>query len=135
MVLMADHDAGYADGAGLTSGKSQAEIQKILQRHAATGNAGKIRALLEGGRDFDHADLYRTIVAGPTGQRRDLLVGRVYYRTDGTHEFEIHDPRENTLVGYATRAGWRQWSITEYRETRDCSGSATPPASRSAAMS
>jgi hypothetical protein len=82
----------------------------------ATFNGSKIRALLERSRDHDHADLYRTVVAGPRGQRSDVLVGRVVYRTDREHEFEIHDPREGTLVGYANRAGWDQWSITEYRE-------------------
>jgi hypothetical protein len=79
-------------------------------------NGRKITALLQA--EAGYADLYRKIFAGPSGQRANLHVGRVWYRPTGNEEFTIVDPREGDSVGYARRAtydgtfGW--WSITRY---------------------
>jgi hypothetical protein len=74
-------------------------------------NAKKIAAILEAGQGS--ADLYRTIVAGPSGQRADLCVGRVRYREFGPDEFEIRDHRDGELAGYARYYEPGSWSITE----------------------
>lgn len=63
-------------------------------------NAAKITALREG--VIDAADLYRKIEAGPSGQRRDHLVGRVRFRDNQHGEFQIVD-KENRTAGWATR--------------------------------
>ena len=73
-------------------------------------NAKKIAAILEAG--HGQADLYRTVMAGPSGQRRDLCVGRVRYLEFGPDEFEIRDHRDGELAGYARRDRG-EWSITE----------------------
>lgn len=56
-----------------------------------------------------HADLYRTITAGPSGQRDDLLVGRVRYLPDGPDDFEIVDM---TGVDRGSRAGYARYDST-----------------------
>jgi hypothetical protein len=82
-------------------------------------NARKIATILEAGEGY--ADLYRTIMAGPSGQRADLLVGRVRYRPDGPDEFEIIDMTSSVnrgdLAGYARRDRGA-WSITAYDDHR-----------------
>lgn len=77
---------------------------------SARDNARKITQLLTDGRGW--ADLFRTITAGPSGQRADFLVGRVSYREWGTYEFEIIDPTDGGRAGFARMDGGR-WSITE----------------------
>lgn len=76
-------------------------------------NARKITRVLTDGHGF--ADLYREIAAGPSGQRVDLHVGRVWYR-EGDYEFSIIEPRDGHRVGLARReiyAGSYWWSITD----------------------
>lgn len=66
-----------------------------------------------------YADLYRTIVAGPSGQRSDLLVGRVYYTWQGPWEMEIirtDGPFQGSRSGYASRTHDGRWAITEDME-------------------
>ncbi len=76
-------------------------------------NGRKITAVLAA--ESGYADLYRTAVAGPRGQRARLHVARVWYRAYGVDEFTIVDPRSGSTVGRAGRvvadgAWW--WSIT-----------------------
>lgn len=80
----------------------------------ARENAMKIRALMDA--QGGHADLYRTIEAGPSGQRAQLLVGRIRYLSSGPDEFEVRDPRSADLVGYARRTVFGEWSMTRYDE-------------------
>jgi hypothetical protein len=82
-------------------------------RRLAADNAQKIRAVLDG--EIPCADLYRTIEAGPSGQRADLLVGRVYFRPTGPDEVEVRDPRNGELAGFARREFGAGWSITEVK--------------------
>jgi hypothetical protein len=56
----------------------------------AQQNGRKISEILRDGAGF--ADLYRTTLAGPSGQLRDTRVGRVHYREWGPDEFVITDP-------------------------------------------
>lgn len=87
----------------------------------ASENARKIATILEAGEG--HADLYRTIEAGPSGQRADLLVGRVRYLFDGPYEFEIIDMTSSVnrgdLAGYARRDRGA-WSVTAYDDHHGC---------------
>ncbi len=73
--------------------------------HTAKGNARKVAGLLAGTRAM--AVLYRTTLAGPSGQRADTRVGRVY-AVDGTDEYErpeydlsVYVPGTYELAGYA----------------------------------
>jgi len=86
----------------------------MTKTSTAQRNASKIAELLESDRR-SCADLYRTIEAGPSGQRADLLVGRIWYHPDGPDEFSVHDPRNGETVGYA-RLELGTWSITAYNE-------------------
>lgn len=75
------------------------------------------------------ADLYRTVIAGPSGQQRDLLIARVRYLPDGPDEIEIINvtpgsPDRGSVAGYARRADLfemsrhpgAEWSITDYSD-------------------
>lgn len=76
----------------------------------AQGNAAKIQKLLDDGGGY--ADLYRTIEAGPSGQRADLLVGRIRCLIWGPHDFSIVDMGTGYQAGYARGIrGW--WSVTQ----------------------
>jgi hypothetical protein len=81
----------------------------------AQENGPRIRSVLAAGRG--HVDLYRTITAGPSGQRSDLLVGRVQYLEHGPDEFAIVDVTSphnwGETAGYARRTPYGEWSITE----------------------
>lgn len=81
----------------------------------ASENARNIAAIVAAGEGV--TDLYRTIVAGPSGQHADLLVGRIRYQPEGNWEFAVIDPRDNETAGFARRDNGR-WSIT----ARDYSG-------------
>jgi hypothetical protein len=81
-------------------------------------NGRKIAALLAAGEG--HADLYRQILAGPSGQRHNLHVARVSYVPYGSWDVSISDPRTGERAGFGARvihdgAWW--WSITA--ETHD----------------
>ncbi|HKT03053.1 MAG TPA: hypothetical protein VJT31_26285 [Rugosimonospora sp.] len=80
----------------------------------ASDNAATIAGLLATGQGY--ADLYRTIEAGPSGQRADLCVGRVWYRPDGPDDFSVHDPRSGDRVGFARRTIRGEWSMTSENE-------------------
>jgi hypothetical protein len=80
----------------------------------ANDNAAKICGLLEAG--AGHADLYRTIEAGPSGQRADLRVGRIRYLPDGPDDFVVIDPSTADTVGYARRTSFGEWSMTSYND-------------------
>lgn len=64
-------------------------------------NGAKVRALIGG--DLDSAVLYRRVIAGPSGQRRDVGVGRVSYVNSDRGEFKIVNPDGGEVAGYATR--------------------------------
>jgi len=72
---------------------------KAAIKTRAQDNASKIRELLEAGEG--HADLYRTIMSGPSGQRSDLLIARVRYRQFGPDEFTIVDLADGGTAGFA----------------------------------
>lgn len=76
---------------------------RLVESTDPKDNAAKVRGMYEG--LFDCADLYRRIEAGPSGQRRNLLVGRAYYVDVDRGEFKIIDMSGNggDTVGWATR--------------------------------
>jgi hypothetical protein len=76
-------------------------------------NGRKVRAILEAREGS--ARLYRTAVAGPSGQRRAVCVGRVEYTGYGRYEIQVFTPGENNEAGYAARTSdargeWTVWS-------------------------
>ena len=78
-----------------------------MKTSLAQGNARRIGQILED--RAGSADLYRTITAGPSGQRRDLLIARVRYVETGPWEVEIINvspgsPNRGDVAGYARRA-------------------------------
>ena len=82
-------------------------------------NAKKIAALLTETGDSDYADLYRTILSGPSGQTARLLVGRIRHLPWGPYEFRIIDmglSAPEPLAGFARRH-LGEWLIT--REAPD----------------
>ena len=93
------------------------------RKSRAQQNGEKIERLLieqAGG-----ADLYRTIEAGPSGQRKDLLIARVRYDWTGQYEVAIVSVSPDSfgeVTGYARRADifeqarhpGAEWSITSY---------------------
>ncbi len=76
-------------------------------------NGKKIDALLVNRDGRDCADLYRTIIAGPSGQRSHLLVGRIVASPFGPDDFRIICPQTASTVGYA-RMTKHGWSVTRY---------------------
>lgn len=92
----------------------------------AQDNARSIARVLS---DRDgYADLYRTAVAGPSGQRKDVLIARVQYTYLGAWELEILSPpgsyEPGSTAGYARRIDLftrdrhpgMEWVIYEYTE-------------------
>jgi hypothetical protein len=71
---------------------------------AATENARKITRILTD--RCGAADLHRTCVAGPSGQRGTVCVGRVAYTQRGAFEVQVFTPREHNEAGYAARDSW-----------------------------
>lgn len=63
-------------------------------------NGRKVVALVNG--EIGHADLYRKILAGPSGQRSNLRVGRVRFVDMAQGEFKIVADDGET-AGWATR--------------------------------
>lgn len=86
------------------------------QTHARA-NWNKVNTLLEAGELADGmgADLYRTVIAGPSGQRADVCVGRIIYRAEGPYEFEILTPDTHLTAGYVARRHDRRgnWTVWE----------------------
>lgn len=78
-------------------------------------NAAKIREILVA--RAGSADLYRTAVAGPSGQRAQVHVGRVAYTWQGRYEIQVITP-SGIEAGYAARTHdrrgeWTVWSDEE----------------------
>lgn len=76
-------------------------------------NGTKIDHLLQTGAGF--ADLYRTVTAGPSGQRTRLHVARIWaisLDTFGPDDFRIIDPTSGDTAGFARRDPAHGWSIT-----------------------
>ncbi len=72
-------------------------------------NARKITQVLTG--VINETGLYRTAVAGPSGQRTSVQVGTVRSVDFGPYEVLVIDPRDGTRVGYAARArGLSKWA-------------------------
>lgn len=83
----------------------------------AMDNASKIAKLIENGVNGEYADLYRTILSGPSGQRSDNKIARVRFREWGPDEFTIVDIRGDCgTAGYARQVlhskRGRCWYIT-----------------------
>jgi hypothetical protein len=77
----------------------------LNHKSKARGNARKITKMLVD--QAGSADLYRTIVGGPSGQRRDVHVAHVSYVGDSAlhyaFEVQIWTPRERNEAGFARR--------------------------------
>lgn len=73
-------------------------------------NGRKVAAILAA--EDGHADLFRTVEAGPSGQRARLHVGRVRVLPYGPYELAVIDPRTAHTVGYARYDAGNGWSIT-----------------------
>ena len=68
----------------------------------ARDNARKIGTILEDRAGY--ADLYRTCTAGPSGQRKDVHVGRVEYTHQGAYEVQVFTPDMHGEAGFAARS-------------------------------
>jgi len=90
----------------------------------AQGNAIELRRTLED--RVGEAVLYRTIVAGPSGQRADKAVARVAYTCEGAFELAVWCPPGSSSCqcegpgGYLARSpvstyshAWTVWTDTE----------------------
>lgn len=97
----------------------------VRRQSLAQQNGSKIERLLVG--QAGAADLYRTVEAGPSGQRADSLIARVRYVAEGPYEVAIVNvtpgsPDRGSVVGYARRADifeqarhpGAEWSVTDY---------------------
>ncbi len=73
---------------------------------AAQDNGRKITELLVN-RD-GYADLYRTAVGGPSGQRKDVHVARIRYTYEYSAEVQIFTPGEHGSAGFAGRDNWKR---------------------------
>jgi hypothetical protein len=75
-------------------------------------NGAKVRALRDG--TIGHADLYRKIMAGPSGQRRDVMVGRIRHTPDNpSGEYRVVD-RDGKPAGWITsvvRNGEQRYAV------------------------
>lgn len=75
-------------------------VDELKQSTEPKDNAAKIKAIVDG--RMGSADLYRTAVAGPSGQRAPVLAGRVRHTPDNpSGEFRVVD-RDGILAGWAT---------------------------------
>jgi hypothetical protein len=82
---------------------------------SASRNAANLARILENREGS--AVLYRTTVAGPSGQRRQTPIARVAYTYDGPWELMVHDPRTGEAVGYLKRDNWSHagmWVVHSY---------------------
>lgn len=80
----------------------------------AQENARKITKILVDRAGY--ADLYRTVTAGPSGQRGTTCVGRVRYVELGAYEVQIFTPGEHNEAGFAARDNWKHpgmWAVWE----------------------
>ena len=64
-------------------------------------NAAKVRAMVEN--EGGYADLYRRAEAGPSGQKRNIRVGRAEYVDRDRGEYRITDGDGGDTAGWATR--------------------------------
>jgi hypothetical protein len=91
-----------------------ATVGRTATAGLARDNASKITRILTDRAGW--ADLYRTVTAGPSGQRADMLVARVRYTWDGPYEVQVFTPRERNEAGYAARDSWSHpgmWVVWE----------------------
>lgn len=92
-------DSGNLDKARTAQKEMKAE--ELGRTTDPKSNGAKIRALENG--TITSAALYRKAAAGPSGQRTDLLVGRVSHTPDNpAGEFHISD-RDGNGAGWASR--------------------------------
>lgn len=88
----------------------------------ARDNAAKVRRILED--QAGSAVLYRTCVGGPSGQRRQVPVGRVEYADFGQWELAVwcppgHDCQCDEPAGYLRRGTDARGEWTVYGSGRD----------------
>jgi hypothetical protein len=74
-----------------------------MQGHARD-NRAKVARILEA--RAGSAVLYRTRVAGPSGQRAQEAVARVSYTWESSWELAVSDLRTGETVGYLAREEW-----------------------------
>ncbi len=94
-------------GMGAPKPKPATRVKPARELEGSTDpkdNGAKINALLKTGQG--HADLYRRVTAGPSGQTSNLHVGRLRPTHDGPYDFAVTDTRPNVSehVGYLTRS-------------------------------
>lgn len=123
-IVKADSEAGKAATAALEARRSanlakaqaaatEKRVSELEASKDPKDNAGKIKAITDG--RMTHADLYRTAMAGPSGQRAPVLAGRVRHTPDNpSGEFRVVD-RNGQLAGWVTpvvRNGEQKYSVT-----------------------
>lgn len=90
-------------------------LAKLSTSDDPKDNGAKIRAALDSSVRVP-IDLYRTINAGPSGQRARKLIARFWYNPEGDHEFNIVDMSVGEKVGEARIEGAGDpplWSFTD----------------------
>ncbi len=78
-MMIFESPGRFADDDRLRRRQHRAQVCPVS---LARLNAHNVLLLLRAGEG--HADLYRTAIAGPSGQLRDFLVGRVRYIPRGS---------------------------------------------------
>jgi hypothetical protein len=82
--------------------RAQARADELRESRNPKDNAAKVKAIQDG--TLHSADLYRTIMSGPSGQKSHVFVGRVRYTPDNrSGEFEVIDTNSGERAGWMTR--------------------------------
>lgn len=97
-------DARAASNRALVRAKQESARTEARERFNSSNdprdNGPKVKALISG--TIDAADLYRKAEAGPSGQRKNVHVGRVRFRDNQHGEFQVVD-KEGRNAGWMTR--------------------------------
>lgn len=82
--------------------QAEQRTEELTRSTEPKDNAAKVKAIQDG--TLHSADLYRTIMSGPSGQRSHVFVGRVRYTPDRQHgEFEVIDTNSGERAGWMSR--------------------------------
>lgn len=82
--------------------KREMRVEELRESRDPKDNAAKVKAIQDG--TMHSADLYRTIMSGPSGQKSHVFVGRVRYTPDRQQgEFEVIDANSGERAGWMTR--------------------------------
>jgi len=100
VVSAATAEKRTANLAKARTAATEKRVSDLQESKDPKDNGAKIRAIADG--RMDHADLYRKIMAGPSGQRSDLKVGRIRHTPDNPFgEFKVTD-RNGQTAGWVT---------------------------------